>query len=113
MVNLDSATVEVHLETPLGEVPVGRFVVAAGEVRGTDMRGIEYRGTCSPSGTDVHIALSISIPAGVPIARGQVTAASVDHEINFDLDPQHIAGQKTKTIHLPGFGDAEVRFKMI
>jgi hypothetical protein len=102
--------VTLELRTPAGYVPFGEFRLDAGEVEGTDQRGISYRGACAPSSDGLLVTVTASVPAGVRIADGLLTEEPSKHELSFYLDQDHLTGQRTAPIALPGFGAADVRF---
>jgi hypothetical protein len=52
------------------------------------------------------------VPAGTPIRSGDSSHEDRVHELTFELDEAHLAGRATKPIHLPGFGEANVRFEI-
>ncbi len=111
--NLESSTVEVHLQTPAGNVPVGRFSLNDGQVSGTDRRGITYRGTCTPMPDGgLNVELTASVPAGTRIREGMVAETDDEQKLTFHLNPEQMTGLQTKDILLPGFGSADVRFEV-
>ncbi|HEX8094396.1 hypothetical protein [Jatrophihabitans sp.] len=109
-VNLESSTVEVHLCTPIGDQPLGRFAINAGRVEGTDHRGINYRGTCTPVLDGVNVELTAQIPAGTRAGTSLTTEAASEQRLAFFLNADQVAGRQTKSILLVGFGLADVRF---
>jgi len=109
-VNLESATVEVHLTTPTGDQPLGRFSINAGQVEGTDHRGITYRGTCTPVLDGLNVELTAQIPAGTRAGTALTTEAQSEQKLSFFLNADQLAGRQTKPIVLVGFGLANVRF---
>ncbi|MGW1092484.1 hypothetical protein ACWD4L_41210 [Streptomyces sp. NPDC002596] len=112
-VNLESSTVDVHLQTPSGDVSVGRFGLNDGQVTGTDRRGITYRGTCTPMPDGgLNVELTASVPAGTRIGESKVTETDVEHNLAFHLNQEQVAGRQTKAILLSGFGSADVRFEV-
>lgn len=108
--NLQNGTVTVQLRTPAGDVPLGKFSLSSGHVRGTDQRGISYSGTCTPLGDGVSVELTVTVPAGHKLAEGLFTEAAADHQLSFYLTPEHLAGTRVKPIRLPGLGSADVVF---
>ncbi|MFB6781563.1 MULTISPECIES: hypothetical protein [unclassified Streptomyces] len=111
--NPESSTVEVHLQTPSGDVSVGQFSLNDGQVTGTDHRGITYRGTCTPMPDGgLNVELMASVPAGTRIGESKVTETDAEHKLAFHLNQEQVAGQQTKEILLSGFGSADVRFEV-
>ncbi|MEU9790187.1 hypothetical protein AB0E27_06090 [Streptomyces sparsogenes] len=111
--NPEKSTVEVHLETPFEEVPLGRFSLHDGQVTGTDRRGITYRGTCTPTPDGgLNVELMVSVPTGTRFREGEVTETDAEQRLAFHLSREQVAGQEAKEILLSGFGSADVRFKV-
>jgi hypothetical protein len=105
------STVDVYLQTPAGDVSFGRFSLQAGEVEGTDHRGITYRGTYTSASDGLDVELTASVPARTRITEGVATEAHAEQKLSFHLDGDQVAGQRSKTIVLDGFGAADVRFE--
>jgi hypothetical protein len=108
--NLQAGTVTVQLRTPSGDVPLGEFALASGQVQGTDQRGISYRGTCTSLLDGVNVELTVTVPAGTRLAGDLRTEAAAEHQLSFYLNQEHLAGTRVKPIRLPGIGSADVVF---
>jgi len=112
MVALDHLDVTAVAESPDGDVTIGSFEVRNGAISGTDVRGLAYSGTATSTDSGVHVQVSVSMPAGTAVTLGEPPEEDVVHDLTFDLGEEHLASRATTDIHLPGFGEASVRFDL-
>ncbi|MGF1832065.1 hypothetical protein L4D04_23610 [Photobacterium angustum] len=61
------------------------FSMANGDVRGTDVAGLSYRGNYSKDNGKIHAEISMAIPAGTQLVTGQCPQSmSFTFNITFD-----------------------------
>jgi hypothetical protein len=107
---LQDGTVTVHLRTPSGDVPLGEFSLASGEVQGTDQRGISYHGTCTLLLNGVNVELTVAVPAGTRLGGDLRTDAAAERQLSLYLNQEHLAGTRVKPISVAGLGSADLVF---
>jgi hypothetical protein len=111
MLFIQNGRVQLFLVGVDDEHHFGTFAHADGKISGTGQRGIAYSGTYERAiDGGLQVDIVAGIPQGTPVTGGLMTEAAQSQSISFHLTPNQIAGLETKSIVLPGFGSADVRF---
>lgn len=111
MMRVSNGQLKLYLIGPDKEHLFGTFALTDGRVTGTGQRGVVYEGSYadSPAG-GLQVSVVAKIPKGTRVAQDLLTEAAENRTLDFYLNPNQIAGMEAKSLALPGFGSADVRF---
>ncbi|MBB2487775.1 hypothetical protein H5407_21270 [Mitsuaria sp. WAJ17] len=104
-------SLRVLIVDPQGERPIGAFTYAGSDFKGKGLCGVLYAGSYefTPDG-GAAVRMIATIPKGTRIGQDLITEEERTRELNFHLTSRQVAGDELKSLMLPGFGRARLRF---